>query len=135
MEGPLLPHQIPHNYTPPPQTPPPIDKRAVGRIFRFNMLLWLAYFIVVMVLAKLDHDGTMSRSVLNSQAGQFLLWGYMALYLGHAFILIVLGIIQFIRRQPAYGGMYILTAFLIPLIGFGACTAVFFSGIMGRIEI
>jgi hypothetical protein len=119
MESPIDPptgNQIPN------QNPVPNEK-GTGHIFRSNMLIWFAYFVLFLITVK--------SSASYRGFGDQLLMYYLYAYLIHAGILILLGIALLTKRRAAEGGMYIMTGIIIPIIGFGACAAAFMSNLLG----
>jgi hypothetical protein len=99
-----------------PQDPifqgPPPQKNQNSKIFFFNLLVFAVYYVIAYALPvdARGHFGAMATGIVSS--------GYMF----HAFLLLVLAIINVFRKDKAATRMYLLSMVAIIIIGFGACT-------------
>jgi hypothetical protein len=80
-----------------------------GKIIGLNLLILFAYSVVSKLLGKLDGELTM------------LIVMAMGILIQTVFCLI-LGIKKFTESKKQEGGIYLLTCFLVLIIGFGTCT-------------
>ena len=82
-----------------------------GKIIGLNLLILFAYSVVSKLLGKLDGELTM----LIVMAMSILI---------HTGICFGFGIKKFTESKKQEGGIYLLTCFLVLIIGFGTCTKV-----------
>ena len=100
-------------------------KESTNPIFKANLFIFLGYYILAIASANLSSSGG------SGIAFPILMGGYMV----HAGILILISIMRFIQglatKTKTNAGQYFLAALALLIIGFGACTFAFFSGVAG----
>jgi hypothetical protein len=104
-----------------PVPPPPVEQKppeAPNHIIGINFLIFLAYYAVGFAAGKASP---------NSSLAGLVMYGYMY----HFAVLVVIALVVAFTKRRSTAWLYLATAFMLLVIGFGACTFAFSQGAFG----
>jgi hypothetical protein len=109
MESPLYP-------TEPQTSMNPTPEKKHRSVMGWNLLFLGIYFFIFLVLASVSRFDE-------------ILFIYMYAYLGHALVLLIIAMVRIVQQRNREAAEYFLTAIALPIIGYGACSALMVSGL------
>lgn len=86
--------------------------KGTGRIIGINLIILTIYTIISAAIASQDHTG-------YAGAGYGLIM--MTLLAIHVAILLIIGIVFFVRKEREKGKAYLISFCVVLLVGFSAC--------------